>query len=99
MGADKPAAKVSAKEPCGSYGPSCDFSQAAYEGSIPFARSNYFNDLAYHRMLDPAKTRHYTNHTFNILPRRPPHFFRPRPLAEPAEGDGHLDHMREIRLD
>jgi len=30
-------------------------SQAAYEGSIPFARSNYSNDLAHRRVLAPGK--------------------------------------------
>jgi hypothetical protein len=42
-------------------------SQAAYEGSIPFARSNNYNDLVRRRVLTPGKVPSTIRTTFSAV--------------------------------
>jgi hypothetical protein len=44
-------------------------SQAAYEGSIPFARSNVFNELAHRRVLAPGKIPSTIRTAFSVFSR------------------------------
>jgi len=44
-------------------------SQAAYEGSIPFARSSFFNDLANFRLFEPGKDPSTISTTFSAFSR------------------------------